>query len=102
MFEISSMRTKFQQVIDLPNGFGSLKFGFTRGEVENVLGRPDEEDLIDETEMAAIWYYKRLKLSVSFYAYPFNSPATKDMPLGVVTFMTGSPSATLWGSKIVG
>src|SRR5690349_6160593 len=90
------MRNNLHQAIQFGHGFGPVKFGSTKPEVERTLGLPDEKELFDETELAEDWYYKLLKLHVGFYA----DPQGKD--LRVVSFLTGSQSATLWGTRVVG
>ena len=54
--------------IEESKGLGDLKFGFTREEVEKMLGKPDEKETLayskeDHTE---IWHYDELELSLSF------------------------------------
>jgi len=83
------MRRGFQQAIEIGNGFGPIKFGSTTADVEIVFGSPDEEELFDETQMAASWCYKLLKLRVGFYDVCGNG-------LRVISFLTGNKSATLW------
>lgn len=97
------MTPNLRQEIDFASGFGPLRFGWLMGEVETVLGRPDEEEFVDpETKMAVVWCYKPLKLQVAFYEYPGAVPASGHLPLRVVSFLTGHDSATLWDTRVVG
>ncbi len=89
------MRRGFQQAIQIANGFGPIKFGSTLADVESVLGPPDEEELFDETQMAADWCYKLLRVHVGFYDVCGKG-------LRVISFLTGNQSATLWGTRLVG
>jgi hypothetical protein len=88
------IRKDIQQMIDIGNGFGVLKFGCKQADVENILGCPDEVEVIDD-ELMAVWYYKRFKIQIGFFEY-------RKLPLRVVSFLTGSPSSTLWGTRIIG
>jgi len=69
-------------------------------DVENILGHPDETELIDpETGMSADWHYRLLKLHVGFFDDPTD---VRRHGLQVASFLIGSQSATLWGIRVVG
>ncbi len=66
MHKIPNIRT-----IEGGQGLGELKFGFTRKEVESLLGKPDEIESFsfseeDEEDLTENWHYDSLELSLSF------------------------------------
>lgn len=88
------MRRPFEQVINLAGGFGAIKFGFDTEEVVEVLGWPDDKEALGES--AAFWYYEPFELQITFSDGLVYAP-----PLRVITLLTESESATLWGTKVV-
>ncbi len=54
----------------LGKGYDSLKFGMTRAEVEEILGKPDEIDSYanseEEGDNTEAYHYDKIELSVSF------------------------------------
>ncbi|WP_421765243.1 hypothetical protein [Ekhidna sp.] len=51
-------------------GLGKLKFGMSRSEVENLLGKPDHQEIThysdDESDKSDAWEYHPLRLDLSF------------------------------------
>ncbi len=56
-----------KMIVQLKIGIDNLKFGMTRPEVEEIIGRPNRQliDSIDDNEL--IWEYTDLKLRLTFY-----------------------------------
>lgn len=86
------------EIIDLAQGLSGVKFGAARDQVRQLLGEPDEVEFIDPEykEDAEFWYYRQLKMNILFSKFPM------DGVLSVSSFMTGSLSAELWGTRVIG
>jgi hypothetical protein len=84
-----------QKEIHPRTGLGQLKFGFTRDQVQAIMGEPDEVDQHEDGEgnSAEAWHYDELELSVSF---------EEEFDWKLVTIAVSSPDYTLNGKKVIG
>jgi len=75
-------------------GFGSLKFGATQQEVEKILGKPQETEVIDmegDIQEVEVWSYWEDGHAVYF---------EKALDNVCTNFETDHPDATLFGQKV--
>lgn len=75
-------------------GFGSLKFGATQKDVEEVLGSPQETETIDvegEIHEVEVWSYYELGHAVYF---------EKELNNVVTNFETDNAEATMFGQEV--
>ncbi|MFO7998267.1 MAG: hypothetical protein R6U86_04720, partial [Bacteroidales bacterium] len=75
-------------------GFGSLKFGATQKDVEEVLGSPQETETIDvegEIHEVEVWSYYELGHAVYF---------EKELNNVVTNFETDNAEATMFSQKV--
>ncbi len=82
-------------VIKPLTGLGKVKFGSTKQDVENYLGKPSETDVIEveeeEVSDAIVWNYDEQGLSVFF---------EKDLNEQLTCFDSNNYDVTLFGKKI--
>ncbi len=81
-------------IIKALKGLNDLKFGATKQEVEAILGKPNEVELIEGDEDFSdveIWFFNEVECSV-FFEKEFDDRCTN--------FETDDPSAMLFGKQI--
>ncbi len=82
------------QTIQLGHGLDDLPFGASQAEVEEVLGKPDQTDMLDlKGEKSLAWHYWDLGISLNF-------DEEQDMHLSSID--VASPEVLLFGTKMIG
>ncbi len=89
---------KKEQVEILPGiGLGKLKFGMTRDEVQEILGKPNHQEVThygeDESDQSDAWEYHPLRLDLSF-------EEAEDWRLVIIS--VSSEDYTFKGSSLIG
>lgn len=83
--------------INIGVGFDNVKFGITRDELKEILGKPDEIEKFSysesEDDLTEVWHYDTHELSASF-------DEDEDWCLSMLA--TSSPEFSLGGFKLVG
>jgi hypothetical protein len=84
-------------------GLGNIKFGATIDEVEQLLGRPTEVEIMHPDKSVVGWYYNDHRLRIAFQKQRYRLPGGAcDDFLRVMLLVTSHPDATLCGIKIIG
>lgn len=90
------MKAQLHHSVEITDGLGEIKFGFTTGDVERRLGAPDEAETLDSgTESAVMWFYAEERLQIIF------QKSATDEAMRITQLTTSHPAATLWGSRII-
>jgi hypothetical protein len=81
--------------IDLHKGYGKISFDLGKEAVLNLMGKPDEESVIDEKDLiyADVWTYIDSFLTIFFEYDP--EPFLSNIEIS-------DPEALLFGKKIIG
>lgn len=76
------------------DGLGDLKFGMTTKQVHDLLGQPDEEELLDDDEHmdTLIYHYDEQDISLFFEG--------EDKEKILVNIETDNPDATMYGKNV--
>ena len=78
-------------------GIGSLKFGLSRKEVEQILGKPNEVEEHDysesDSDITETWHYDDLELSLEF---------DKEVDWRLITFSVSSEFYEFEGNQVIG
>ncbi len=91
------MKANLDQSIQIAQGLGVIKFGFTTEDMQRYLGTPDEVETLDPgTDSAVMWYYVGQKLQIIF------QKSATDGAMSITQLTTSHPTATLWGTRIIG
>ena len=97
------MKSLLNRSIEITEGLGHLKFGFTTADVERDLGSPNEtETFHSETDSPVMWYYANQKLQIIFQSSVCGSAAATGEVKRITQFTTSHPATTLWGKKMIG
>lgn len=88
--------------IELEQGYGVIKFGFSPDDVQHYLGGPNESEILDTDGTTVMWHYTQLELQIIFQKpWPKPAVASLDIP-GVFQLSASHPRSTLWGKEIIG
>ena len=76
------------------DGLGSLKFGMTTAQAIEIVGKPDDEELLDDDELAETLIYHYDEQDISLF---FEGESDKKI---LVNIETDNPDATMYGKKV--
>lgn len=96
-------KDRFYHSVEITQGLGDVKFGFSTEDVQRYLGVPDEVETLDpKTESTVMWYYASQKLQIIFQKSDCGAAAVTDETKRITQLTTSHPKTTLGGTRIIG